>query len=243
MLTQSVQRPLTKQEVKEVVKFVSYHLNYVPLTEFNVEFVKSAKEYADWYEGYKVRTPEHIDEINKDIPCFFDQTTNTAVMQAFNYIDGIVVPVFVYPMATIVHECIHFFQYATSTSVGTWKVMYEGTNEVLSCFLMNDDVFDYEKEAQYAFNLIMELCAHDFMDAIIWMKRYTVHSNKNGFVERSIKQCPTFSKFRPRNLLRWLDNNQLGRIKNDAARAIFTKYGMYQIKQMIHANHELIMRV
>ena len=81
---------------------------------------------------------------------------------------------------------------------------------------------------------------NNFWEAMNWIKRYTVHSDKNGFVARSILQTPTFAKFRPTNLMRWLDANTLHKIKNEEIRNLFTKYNLSYIKKQLHKNRQLI---
>ena len=219
--------------------FLSYHLGYVPLKKPKAHFCRTAKEFATLYQSYKVNQTDLIDEINKECSAFFDPTTDTIVFKGFSYHEGIELPQFIFPMSTVVHELIHFFQIATGT-YGSYKTLYEGTNEILSCFLMNDFSFDYKIEAIYAFGLIMELVGHDFLTALDWMKRFTVHSNKNRFVHREIKQCPTFSKYNPRKLLTALDENKLDRIENAETQAVFTKYSLKRIVNMCQRNRAVI---
>jgi hypothetical protein len=232
-----IQRPLTRAEITKILQFLSYHLNFKPSQKLTMIFAKTPEEFAKLHGKEPGFTT--IEDINSNVPAFFDHNTNTAVFQAFSYVDGIAVPTFIIPMATIIHECIHFYQHSSGT-YGSWKTMYEGTNEILSCFFTDDYAFDYREEAVYVFNLVMAINYNDFWEAINWMKRYTVHSDKNKFVHRSIIQSPTFSKFRPTNLMRWLDANQLSKIKNDEVRSVLTKYSEGQIKKILHSNRQLI---
>jgi len=198
----------------------------------NMVFAKTAKQYAELYGGYKIKAEEKIDEINRDTPAFFDHLTDTVVFQGFSYVDGVEVPQFFIPMGTVIHELIHFFQYATGT-FGTYRIFYEGTNELLSCFLIDDFSIDYRYETQYAFNIIMEINGHNFWDAIQWMRTFTLHSAKNRFVHRSLKQCPAFSKYSPKKLLTILDDEddllRLQRIENEETRNIITRYSLRHI--------------
>ena len=232
-----IQRPLTRAEITKIVQFLSYHFNYKPRQKLSMIFAKTPKAFAKIYGKEPGFMTDH--DINNKVPAFFDQYTNTAVFQAFSYVNGITVPTYIIPMSTVVHECIHFFQYS-SGPYGSWRTMYEGTNELLCCFFTDDYQFDYKKEAVYAFNLAMALNRNDFWDAINWIKHYTVHSDKNRFVSRSIIQSGVFPKFRPSNLMRWLDSDQLVKIKNDDIRALFSKYTEGQIKKMLHTNRQLI---
>ena len=94
-LKPAVQQPLTKQEVKDIVDFLSYHLGYVPVKMPKAHFCKTAKEFAELYENYKVRELGRIDEINKECHAFFDTGTDTVVFQGFSYHDGIEIPTFI----------------------------------------------------------------------------------------------------------------------------------------------------
>jgi hypothetical protein len=234
-----IQRPLTRAQINEVLEFLSYHLNYYPPNKLNMIFAKTPKQFARLHGKDKQAGLITSDEINTEVPAFFDHITNTIVFQAFSFIEGVTVPTFIMPMTTVIHECIHFYQYSSGT-YGSWKTMYEGTNEILSCFFSDDYEFDYNEEAIYAFNLIMALNNGNFWEAINWMKHYTTHSDKNTFVTRSILQSTVFAKFRPSNLMRWLDANTLHKIKNEDVRILFTKYGRSQIKKQLHKNRQLI---
>lgn len=241
MLKPAIQQNLTKQELKDLVKFLSYHLGYVPVKQPRAIFCKTAKDFARLYESFRVRDPDHIDEINRECNAFFDHTGNadTLVFQGFSYHEGIEIPKFMFPMSTVLHEIIHFFQYATGT-YGSYRILYEGINEILSCFLAGDFIIDYKKEALFAFNLVMELNGHDFVSALQWMKTFTVHSNKNRFVHRALKQCPTFTKYNPRKLLIALDGDQLDRIVNPETQAILTRYSLAQMIKICQKNRILL---
>lgn len=234
MLKPAIQQPLTKIEVKELVNFLSYHLGYVPVKTPKAHFCKTAKEFTELYEGYKVREPDKIDEINRDCNAFFDHPSDTIVFQGFSYHEGAEIPQFIVPMSTVIHELIHFYQYATGT-FGSYRVFYEGTNDILSCFLVNDFSIDYKEEAIFAFSIIMEIVGHDFFAALQWIRTYTLHSNKNKFVHREIKRCPSFSKYSPQKLLRLLDDEtltvseKLAKIENEETRKILTRYPLRRI--------------
>jgi hypothetical protein len=202
-------------------------------------FCSTAKQFANLYESYHVNNVDRIDEINNEVDAFYDPASTTVVFKGFSYHEGIEIPKFIFPMSTVIHELLHFFQIATGT-YGSYRILYEGTNDILSCFLMNDFSIDYELEATYAFNLIMELVGHDFWKALDWMKRFTVHSNKNRFVHREIKQCPTFAKYNPRKLLTALDANKLDSIENAETQAVFTKYSLRRIVNMCQRNRAVI---
>ena len=198
MLKVAINAPLTTQELKDLVDYVSYHLGYVPPTYPKVIFAKSAKEFATLHEGYKVQAEERIEEINTTTSAFLDHIKDTIVLRAFSYKKGgIEFKAFMIPMAVIIHEIIHFFQYATGT-FGSYRVMYEGTNEVLSCLLTGEAIIDWKKEAQYAFNIAMDISYNDFIRAVQWMRTYTLHSDKNSFIHRSLKESPSFSKYSPK---------------------------------------------
>lgn len=235
MLTPLIQNPLTKTEVRELVRFLSYHLGYVPATVPRVKFVKSKDKFASIFQGYKVKTPDLVDEINRECGVFYDHPTNTIVIAAYTYTDGKELPVFILTIGTMLHELIHFFQYSTGT-FGTYRILYEGTNDFISSFLANDFNIDYKKEVVYSFNLIMELTGHDFWEAFQWMRVWTLHSDKNKFVHRSIKQCPSFSKYNPRKLLKLLDDDHLDKIENEDTKKIFTRYSLRSIIEMCKKN-------
>jgi hypothetical protein len=239
MLKPAIQQPLTKQEVKELFNFLSYHLGYVPLKMPKAHFCRTAKEFATLYQNYQVHNKELIDEINKECSAFFDPATDTLVFKGFSYHEGIELPQFIFPMSTVIHELLHFFQIATGT-YGSYRILYEGTNDIISCFLMNDYSIDYKVEAVFAFNLVMELVGHDFWKALDWMKRFTVHSNKNRFVHREIKQCSTFAKYNPRKLLTALDANKLESIANAETQAVLTRYSLKRIVSMCQQNRAVI---
>lgn len=232
-----IQRPLTRAEINKILQFLSYHLNFKPVPKLSMIFAKTPEEFAKLHGKEPGFTT--IEDINNEVPAFFDHNTNTAVFQAFSYVDEIAVPSFIIPMATVIHECIHFFQHASGT-YGTWRTMYEGTNEILSCFFTDDYSFDYKQEAVYAFNLAMAINYNDFWEAINWIKKYTVHSDKNKFVHRSIIQSKQFAKYRPQTLMQRLDADQLDRIQNDEIRALLTKYSEGTIKKILHANRQII---
>jgi hypothetical protein len=235
-----IQRPLKRVEINKILQFLSYHLNYKPPHKLNMIFAKTPAAFARIHDDGKAADPDAMDEINRTCPAFFDHSTMTAVFQGFSYVNGITVPYFILPMATVIHECIHFYQYSTGP-YGSWKTMYEGTNELLSCFLTDDYSFDYHEDAKYAFNLAMAINGDEVSEAINWMKRYTTHSDKNKFVSRSILTCATFSKFRPSNLMRWLDADQLHKIKNDEVRAILTKYSEGQLINLLRNYRSLVL--
>jgi hypothetical protein len=235
-----IQRPLTRSEVDDILKYLSYHLSYTPTNKLRVIFTKTPKQFAKLHGAEPDLDLITEDQINQGRPSgFFDHLTNTVVFQGFSYVEGITVSQFVIPMADVIHEIIHFYQYSTGT-FGKWQTLYEGTNEILSCFFTDDYSFDYKDEAVYVFNLAMILSNNDFWEAINWMKRYTTHSDKDGFVSRSILQCETLSKYRPSNLMRWLDNKDLQKIKNVEVRNLFTKYSESKIKKLLHKNRQLI---
>jgi hypothetical protein len=234
-----IQRPLTLAQTNEILEFLSYHLNYYPPNKLNVIFAKTPKQFAKLHGKDKNAGLVTSDDINNEVPAFFDHLTNTAVFQGFSYVNGTAVPNFLLPMSTVIHECIHFYQYS-SGPFGKWRTLYEGTNEILSCFFTDDYQFDYKDEAIYAYNLILAINNGNFWEAINWMKRYTTHSDKNTFVSRSILQTAAFAKYRPTNLMRWLDTDSLQKIKNEDVRLLFTKYGESQIKKQLHKNRQLI---
>jgi hypothetical protein len=241
MLKPAIQQPLTKQELKDLVKFLSYHLGYVPIKQPKAIFCKSARAFAQLYESFRVRDPDHIDEINRECNAFFDHTgdADTLVFQGFSYHEGTEIPQFMFPMATVVHELIHFFQYATGT-YGSYRILYEGINDLLAGFFTGEYIIDYREEAAFAFNLIMELNGHDFSKTLQWMKTFTVHSNKNRFVHRALKQCIAFSKYNPKKLLTALDSNRFDKIVNTETQAIFTRYSLPQIIRLFQKHRSLI---
>ena len=243
----AIQERLTPKEVRDLVDFLSYHLGYAPKKYPKAVFCKTAKQFAQLYETYKIKEPDKIDEINKEVSAFFDHTNDTIVFQGFSYHESVEIPQFVLPMGVVIHELIHFFQYATGT-FGTSRIMYEGTNEILSAFFVDDFRFDYNKEVLYAFNLIMELNKHNFWAALQWMRTYTLHSHKNRFVYRAIKQCTTLSRYSPSKLLRILDadsdaktgKGDLHEIDNDETRKILTRYKLPRIKTILKLSREVI---
>ena len=243
MLKPAITSPLTKQEIKGIIQYVSHHIGYVPIKVPTVIFASSAKKYANLFENYETRSKElnqeKIAEINSKTAAFFDHLKDNVVFQGFSYRDGTEIDTFVIPMSTIVHEFIHFFQYATGT-FGSYKIMYEGTNDILSCMLADDPSIDYKEEAVYAMGLAMEINEHDFFRAIQWMKTFTTHSDKNSFVHRSIKQCAAFSKYDPRRLMRLLENNRLDKIENEETRLILKRYNIQRIVKLIRAGHKII---
>lgn len=242
MLKPAIQHPLTKKEVRELVQFLSYHLGYVPLKMPNAHFCRTAKEFATMYQDYQVNATDLIDKINKECSAFFDPRTDTVVFKGFSYHDGIEIRQFIFPMSTVIHELIHFFQIATGT-YGSYRVLYEGINEFLSCFLTNDfglDNHDYKQELVYAFNLVMELMHHDFLSAVDWMKRFTVSSNKNRLVYHEIKQCTSLAKYNPRRLLTALDENRLDSIANADTQRIFTHYSFARMVSICQHNRAII---
>jgi hypothetical protein len=243
MLKAAVTAPLTKAEVKGIMKFLSHHLGYVPVKTPTVIFAKTAKQYADLYENWKIRTKDltdqQIEEINTETPAYFDHLTDTAVFQGFSYVEGNEIGAFVTPMSTILHELIHFFQYATGT-FGSYRTIYEGTNDILSCMLVDDPSIDYKHEASYAMSLAMEINGHDLISAVQWMKTCTTHSDKNDFVYRSIKQCPAFSRYDPRKLMSILDENRVDKIKNEKIRTILTRYGNARVVKLCRQGFKII---
>ena len=249
MLKAAITAPLTKAEVKGLMQFLSHHLGYVPVKTPTVVFAKSAKEYANLYENWNTRTKdltkEQIEETNNDAVAYFAHETDTVVFQAFSYVDGKEIETFVMPISLVLHELIHFFQYATG-SFGSYRTFYEGTNDILSCMLADDPVIDYKDEARYAMSLAMEINNHDLMAAIQWMKTWTTHSTKNDFVHRSVKQCPTFSHYDPRKLLTLLDEAvgkdrwKINRIKNEEVRAILTRYGNARVVKLVRQGFKII---
>lgn len=243
MLKPAITTPLSKQEVKGLMQFLSHHLGYVPVKTPTVIFAKNAEEYAKLYENYQLKSKELseelINEINSDTPAFFDHLTDSAVFQAFSYKEGVEIDTFIIPMGTILHELIHFFQYATGT-FGTYRVMYEGTNDILSCLLADDTTIDYKQEAVYAMSLAMEISGHDFFQAIQWMKTFTTHSDKNSFVHRSIKQCASFSKYNPRRIMRLLEEDKIEKIENEETRLALKRYTIARMTKLIRAGSKII---
>lgn len=239
MLRSLIREPLVKQEIRDIIRFLSYHIGYVPVTEPKVIFAKTAKQFAQLFEGYKVQ-PDSIDEINKETSAFYDHLTNTIVFKGFTYVDGVEIKKFIIPFSTAVHEFIHFFQYSTGT-FGSYRTLYEGTNDILSFFLIADDyVLDYKAESVYAFNMVNEFTEGNFWETINWMKKFTTHSDKNDFVHRAIKNCTTFSKYNPPNLLKILDDGDLMKIENEDVRKVFTKYPLYRVKQLLTRNRQIV---
>ena len=241
MLKPAIQQPLTKQELKDLVKFLSYHLGYVPRIQPKAIFCKTAKEFAQLYESFRVKDPEHIEAINNECSAFFDHSgdANTIVFQGFSYYEGVEMPRFIIPTSYVLHELIHFFQVATGT-FGSYRTLYEGISELLCCFLSNDFIISYKKEVMYVFNLAMEINGHDFLKTLQWMKAHTTQSDKNRFAHRSIKQCPTFSKYNPKKLLKALDEDRLDRIANIETQAVLTRYSLPQIIRMCEKNRLLV---
>jgi len=242
----AIQKPLTKNELKHWVRFLSYHLGYIPVRYPNVHFCKTAKEFAELYESYKIKEPELIEEINNDCGAFFDHTTDTIVFQGFSYHEGVEIPRFIIPMSTVLHELIHFFQYATGT-FGSYRLFYEGTNDVLASFLSNNFDIYYDDEVILSFSIIMELVNHDFLSAVQWIRTYTLHSNKNDFVYRQLRHAPSFVKYNPRKLLTLLDNEELslsekiGKIENPETQEILTKYSLRKIESLCKKNYNIIL--
>jgi hypothetical protein len=228
-----IQRPLTKSEISDILQFLSYHLNYTPIPKLHLKFAKTPSVFERYYDKFRTETP------GDTCTAFFDHVTYTAVFRAYTLVDSVLVPKFIMPMSTVVHELIHYYQYSTG-SYGTWQTMYEGTAEILSCFYTDDYAIDYDIETRYAFNLAMALNDDNFWEAMNWIKKYTTHSDKNKFVSRSILQSPKFQKYRPSNIMRWLDTNKLNRIKNEEVRNLFTKLSLGQIKKMLHTHRQLI---
>lgn len=239
----AIQEPLTKKEIIALVDFLAYHLGYVPKKYPTAIFCKTAKEYAQRYETYKVKEPEVIDEINNEVSAFFDHWTDTIVFQGFSYHESAEIPRFIIPMGTVIHELIHFFQYATG-SFGTYSILYEGTNEILAALFVDDFRFDYDREVGFAFNLIMELNGHNIWAAIQWMRVYTLHSHKNRFIHRQMKQSASFSRYQPKKLMSILEgaceNGDLSKIDNEETRKILTRYSLTKIKQLLKTNREVI---
>ncbi len=228
-----IQRPLSKVEIRDILQFLSYHLNYIPIPKLHLKFAKDPVTFEKYYDKFRVETP------GDTCTAFFDHITNTAVFRAYTTVDGLIIPQFIMPMSTVIHELIHYYQYSTGP-YGKWRTMYEGTAEILSCFFTDDYAIDYDVETQYAFNLAMALNEDNFWEAINWIKKYTTHSDKNLFVSRSILQSPKFQKYRPSNIMRWLDSNKLDRIKNDEVKNLFVKLSLTQIKTMLHKYRQII---
>lgn len=244
MLKPAITAPLRKDEVRDLVNFIAHHLGYVPLKIPRVIFAKSAKYYANLYKGYVTRSKElsqeQIVEINSETPAFFDHLNDTVVFQGFSYVEGAEIDTFVIPMSTVVHEIIHFFQYATGT-FSSYRVLYEGTNDILSCLLTDDpEHIDYPEEAVFAMSLAMEINQHNFFQAVQWMKTFTTHSDKNGFVHRSIRQCPSLAKYNPSKLMKMLDASNLDKIDNEETRAILSRYSLGKIKKLLRDGHKII---
>lgn len=244
MLKPAITAPLRKNEVRDLVHYVSHHLGYAPLKMPRVVFATSAKSYANLYKGYVTRSKEisqeQVVEINNSTPAFFDHITDTIVFQGFSYVDGAEIDTFLVPMPTVIHEIIHFFQYATGT-FGSYRVLYEGTNDIISCLLTdNPEHIDYPEEAVFAMSLAMEINQHDFFRALQWMKTFTTHSDKNGFVYRSIRQCATLSKYNPSKLLKMLDESKLDKIDNEETRELLTRYSLGRLKKLLRDGHKII---
>jgi len=231
---------ITHTEIKNLVTFLSYHLNYIPYEIPKVKIAKTAKHFAKLWYQYETVTDEWINEINTNIDAFYDHINKVIVFQGFAYVDRIEIPdVYIIPMATVIHELIHFFQ-VESGGYGSYQFLYEGTNEFLSAFLTGDFTIDYPKEMVHAFNLIMECNYHDFYSAVHWIKKFTVHSNKNMFTHRMLKNSPLYSKYRPSNLLRKIDDGNLNKIDNPEVVQSLKKYGLAKIRNLINKNRQLI---
>jgi hypothetical protein len=243
MLKVAITYPLTKQEVKGLLDFLSHHLSYVPLKTPTVIFAQNAKIYAKLYEGYESRSKEvsqeKIIEINSDTPAFYDHLNELVVFQGFSYREGIEIDRFIIPMATIIHELIHFFQYATGP-YGSYRVLYEGANDILSCLLTDDPEIDYKEEVVHAMNLAMALNEQNLSAAIQWMKTLTVHSDKNTFVHRSIRQCPALLKYNPQKLMKLLDEDRIDKIENEETRTLLTRHSLSKIIKMLRKQYKVI---
>ena len=142
-------------------------------------------------------------------------------------------------MATILHELIHFFQCATGT-YGSYRVLYEGANDILSCLLTDDPEIDYKEEVVHAMNLAMALNEQNLSAAIQWMKTLTVHSDKNTFVHRSIRQCPALLKYNPQKLMKLLDEDRIDKIENEETRTLLTRHSLSKIIKMLRKQYKVI---
>lgn len=246
MLQQALQKSLTKKEVRDLISFLSYHLGYIPNRIPAVHFCATAKEFAELYENYKVKEPELIEEINTECGAFYDHLRETVIFQGFSYHEGIEIPRFIIPMSTVIHEFIHFFQCVTGT-FGSYRLFYEGTNDILSVFLSNNFDIYYKEEVVLVFGIIMELVGHNFLSAIQWIRTYTVHSNKNDFVHRQLRHSHVFAKYKIRKLLTMLDREDLSitekmqRIENPEIRDLLTKYPLHKIRTLCKKNYNLIL--
>ena len=108
--------------------------------------------------------------------------------------------------------------------------------------------FKIEGSSNYAFNLIMELNKHNIWAAIQWMRIYTLHSHKNRYAFREIKQSASFSRYTPRKLLRMLDEDSdpangkgdLSKIDNEDTRKLLTRYSLKKLKHILKTNREII---
>jgi len=230
-----IRRKLTAYEVNTILDFLTYHFSYDGLQGYRPEIVyaKTAKEFATYYQQYKTMTPEIIHDVNKSTTAFFDHTADPMriVFAAFSYIKDkrIEVPQFVIPMATVIHEFIHFIQYY-SGGWGSWKLFYEGVPEVLSMFFTNDyENNDYKNETVLLFNLLMAASDDDVMQVINWMRRYITHSNKNIFVYNVLQYSNAFYRRDAYRLLNTVNSfvqkpGKFDKIKNKKLKELLTQY-------------------
>ena len=230
---------LSKSELKQLVKFLSYHLNFIPYSLPSIKIAKTARQFAQAWFDYKTMTPQYIEEVNSSYDAFYDHTTRQIVFQGFAYVDKTEIPdIYVIPMSTVIHELIHFFQFE-SGGYGSYQFLYEGTNELFSAFLTGDFAIDYPNETIHAFSLAMEVNDHDFFSAINWIRRFTVHSDKNQFVKRALRNSSLFSKYQPTNFLKKVDED-ITQLKNEEVIACLRRYRLSRIRELLNRNRPLI---
>lgn len=189
----AIQKKLTKKEIQQIVSFLSYHLNYSPAYLPTVIFAKTAKEFTKYYRQCKSTDDDFIEELNESTYAFYAHTNNIIVFQGFSYVEGNEDSRFIISLNTVIHEFLHYFQYATGT-FGKYRIFFEGIPELLSCFFTNDYQIDYQIESIIIFNLIMHLVNNDEIACINWMKKYLCYSNKDVFIRSELKTCPELRK-------------------------------------------------
>ena len=203
-----IQHRLTKRELNELVQYVSYHLNWVPKNPVYAIFTKTADEFATWYQTCYME-PEEVADLSKNTTAFYDQSNYTIVFRGFSYVKGVEIDQFIFTMATVIHEIMHHFQYTSGGGYGSYNTLIEGTADLLTMFLLGEstEMIDYKIEALLTYNMAMEICGHNFWETIRWIKRYMVHSSKNRFVHKELKNCAAFAKYKPQKLMKLVEDN------------------------------------
>lgn len=227
----AIQKPLTTAEIRQIIIFLSYHLNYTPAYLPKVIFAKTAKEFTKYYKQCKEHDEEFVEELNKSTYAFYDHINNVIVFQGFSYVEGNEDSRFIVSLNAVLHEFIHYYQYAAGT-YGKYQLFYEGTAELLSCFFTKDYQIDYQIESIIVFNLVMHAVNDNVVDCINWMKKYTVYSNKDVFINGELKTCKKLKR---------IQLDQLNQIElfEDIPK-LLSRYSMSDIKKSLSYVQQLI---